>query len=160
MAAIVTLASVNVMAKSKAKKEVVPFGQLVEMIANGEHWVESKLVEIGLTKLISEVDSEIVEGADCNYFVYGKNVKIKKQDGWSVTLKSKRHHAVAIEVTLMTDNGTNLYFKDKADHDAFMDCVRKSSKYVHDGDYEAIGGSLIESDEYKDGWYVISFHMG
>ena len=41
-----------------------------------------------------------------------------------------------------------------------MDCVRQSSYYSQDEYDEIIGESLIEHDEYKNGWYVITFHIG
>ena len=70
----------------------------------------------------------------------------------------------AIVVTLMTDNSTELYFMEKADHDAFMECVRQSSEYRQDegSEYneEFLGENYIQSDEYRNGWYVVTFHVG
>ncbi|MBR5102625.1 MAG: hypothetical protein IK092_05830 [Muribaculaceae bacterium] len=143
---------------SKTEKASIPFDRLAEMIATNEHWVEANLIEIGLDKLISVTEEE--EFGESSLFVYGKKVKAKLGEERQVKLKSKGKHAFAIRVSLDTDNGTNLYFKSKADHDAFMNCVRESNQYVHDGDYEAIGCSYLESDEFENGWYVVSFHAG
>ena len=143
----------------RASRGAIPFQQLVEMIATDAHWNTDNLEQIGLTRLVSECEQD-EECGDFHYFVYGKNVKAKTAQEWSVTLTPAGRHAFAIEVTLMTDNCTKLYFKEKADLDAFMSCARRASCYSRDEHTESIGLSLIESDEYIDGWYVISFHGG
>jgi hypothetical protein len=159
MVAFMAFASQDVAAKSsKAAGETIPFDKLVTMIATGAHWSENNLTEIGLKKLCR--DSYDEEFGEAVMFVYGNNVKAKMSKDWNVKLSSKGPHAYAIMVQLTTDNSTALYFKEKADHDAFMDCLRQSS-YYSQGEYdEIIGECLIESDEYKNGWYVITFHVG
>lgn len=137
----------------------ISFETLVEMISTLAHWDENNLIELGLTQLVSAVDED-EECGEFYYFVYGKNTEVEKGDNWNVKLKANGCHAIAIEVTLMTDNETKLYFKDKADHDAFLDALRKSDSFVQDGNYRAIGTSCIEYDEFTDGWYIISFHAG
>lgn len=143
----------------KAGRGAIPFNRLVEMIAEDAHWVQDNLAQIGLSELVSESETD-EECGDFSYFVYGKNVKAQLAEGWSVALSARGRHAFAIEVTLMTDNSTVLYFKEKADHDAFMSCVRRSSRYCRDEHTESIGLSLIEGDEYRDGWYIVTFHGG
>ena len=162
---------------SAAAQQPIPFDKMVDMIAQLTHWNEDSLAAIGLTKLVSETDNNFFDVADdglegdagdavASFFVYGHNVKIATQEGWNVTLASAGPHAFAIEVTLMTDNDTNLYFKEKADHDAFMTVLRQSFhyeryEYNENHDYnEYIGSCLIQSDEYIDGWHVINFHAG
>ena len=140
-------------------KSSIPFNKLVEMIATQSHWSAQNLSKIGLAKLVYKIEQD-EEIGDFYYFVYGKNARVKSSKDWSVVLASKGRHAFAIEVALTTDNGTTLYFKEKADHDAFMSKVRQSSYYKSDEHTECLGGSLIESDEYKNGWYMISFHAG
>lgn len=159
MIAVMALASQNVAAKcSKAASETIPFEQLVTMIATGSHWHENNLAEAGLNKLYR--DSYEEEFGEAVIFVYGNNAKAEVSDAWDVKLSSEGPHAYAIEVKLTTDNGTALYFKDKADHDAFMDCLRQSSYYRQDEYDEIIGESLLEHDEYLNGWYVVKFHIG
>lgn len=158
--AVMALASQDVAAKtSKVAKGSIPFNKIVEMIATQSHWDRQSLSKIGLSKLVYKIEQD-EESGDFYYYVYGKNVKVKSCKDWSVVLASKGRHAYAIEVALATDNGTTLYFKEKADHDAFMSKVRQSSYYRHDEHTECLGSSLIESDEYKNGWYMISFHAG
>ena len=137
----------------------IPFDQLVEMIATDAHWDQQNLTNIGLQQLFAETEED-EECGDFSFFVYGKNAKVSASDGWSVTLASTGRHSFAIEVTLMTDNGTKLYFKEKADHNTFMERFRKSSQYDRNEHSEWVGLSLLESDEEVDGWYVISFHGG
>ena len=158
--AIVTLTSMNLAAQSpKSTCDPIPFDQLVEMLATDAHWDQDNLTAIGLNEIFSDsfLDEECGE---FSFFVYGKNVKVNAAEDWNLTLESNGCHAFAIEVTLMTDNGTRLYFKEKADHDAFMASVRESSHYSRNEYNEYIGLSLIESDEYVDDWYVISVHGG
>ena len=158
---IVALASMSMAARTPRASRAgsVPHKLLVELISTGSHWDESNLTKCGFSKLVSlrEVDEE---AGEFSYFVYGKNAKAAITEGWHVALTPKGRHAFAIEVTLATDNDTKLYFREKADHDAFMARVRQSSKYVHEGDNEWIGSAYIQGDEYVDGGYVISFHMG
>lgn len=159
MVAFMAFTSMNMAAmSSNAASETIPFEQLVTMIATGSHWHESNLTEIGLERLYR--DSYEEEFGEAVLFVYGINTKAEVVEDWVVQLSSEGPHAYAIEVKLTTDNGTALYFKEKADHDAFMDCVRQSSYYSQDEYDEIIGESLIEHDEYKNGWYVITFHIG
>ena len=137
----------------------IPFDQLVEMIATDAHWDQQNLENIGLQQLFADTEED-EECGDFSIFVYGKNVKVSDAEDWNLTLDSSGCHAFAIEVTLTTDNGTKLYFKEKADHDAFMASVRESSHYSRNEYNESIGLSLIESDEHLNDWYVISFHGG
>ncbi len=134
-------------------------GKLVEMIATGTHWEEANLTNAGLAKLVSEKEMD-EECGEFSYFVYGRNVKAEKREGWNVSLDATGEHALAIEVVLDTDNKTNLYFRDKADHDAFLNVAKKSAHYTNDGHNSRIGSSLIEHDEQKKGWWVITFHAG
>ncbi|MBO7610361.1 MAG: hypothetical protein J6S96_09200 [Muribaculaceae bacterium] len=158
--ALIASVSISVAAQCSQKScGAIPFEKLVDMIATDAHWDCDNLVEIGLSQLVSETEDDEECGA-FYYFVYGRNVEAKLSEDWSVTLTSEGPHAYAIEVVLMTDNGTKLYFKEKADHDAFMSCARESSHYDSTDVSEWIGLSLIESDEFIDGWYVISFHGG
>ncbi|MBR1803643.1 MAG: hypothetical protein IJ775_01885 [Muribaculaceae bacterium] len=165
------------MTPNAAAQQPIPVETLVNMIAQLTHWNEDSLAGIGLAKLKSEIDDNFFDVADdglegeacdavASYFVYGHNVKVAASEGWNVTLAADGPHAIAIEVTLMTDNDTKLYFKDKADHDAFMNTLRQSSDYERyeyndNHDYnEYIGSCLIQSDEFIDGWYIIDFHAG
>ena len=156
--AIMLVASMSVEAKrTKARSTRIPYEKLVTMIATEAHWSEKNVAKLGLRKLVKKTSKEEY-GTDV-WFIYGKNVKATTKKNWSANLTSTGSHAYAIEVALTTDNGTSLYFKEKADHDAFMSCARNSKYYNNsDGDYEYIGSSMIVSDEYIDGWYVISFH--
>lgn len=152
--------------KPKADTAVVLFQQLLTMIADGTHYDESNLVNIGMEQLIKSVEQDEEEPVTYIYFVYGNSVtatQVEDEDGCpQLQLNATDKHAHAIEVHLDTDNGTNLYFKEQADHDAFMQCLRNSSKYSanqhEQGVTEYIGGALIESDTFTNGWYVISFH--
>ena len=149
----------NVAAKApRTTRGTIPFDKLVTLIAKQNHWQEKNLTKMGLKKLVKKSEQE--EFGESVIFVYGKNAKASISHNWSVTLTSMGAHAYAIEVALTTDNGTSLYFKEKADHDAFMSCAKRSKYYSRDGDCQAIGGSTIENDEYVNGWYVISFHGG
>lgn len=135
----------------------IPFMQLVDSITVLSHWNQENLAQLGLQEIFS--DSE--EDEECgtfSYFVYGSKVEIATQDGWDVTLAATGPHAYAIEVTLMTDNETNLYFKDESDYQIFISCIKQSSKY--NSDYDQLGYNLIERKGLVDGWYVISFHAG
>ena len=189
--ALVALTSVNCVAeKSKttatetssseqmaAPAEDIPFDKLLSMIEEADHFDEANLVDLGLDQLISEEynfnddDEEGLEGgvegdvSSMIYFVYGKNAtatQVEGEHGLELRLKSTGPHAYGIEVHLDTDNGTKLYFKEKADHDTFLECLRKSSKYStneHPGGVtEYIGNGLLENDEFVDGWYVLDFH--
>ena len=156
--AIMALTSVNINAKTPAvKSSKIPFEKIVKMIATSAHWKENNVAKLGLKKLIRKTSKEEY-GRDI-WFIYGKNVKATTKQNWKANLTSTGSHAYAIELTLTTDNGTSLYFKEKADHDAFMSCARKS-KYYHNSNEscESIGSAMFASDEYVDGWYVISFH--
>ena len=133
--------------------------KLLEMIASDTHWDEANLANAGMSKLVSEKEMD-EECGEFSYFVYGRNVKAEKGEGWNVTLEATGEHAMAIEVLLDTDNRTNLYFKDKADHDAFLSVAKKSAHYTSDEHNARIGGSLIEHDEQAKGWWVITFHAG
>lgn len=158
--AVIAIASINLEAKTaKAKSSSIPFEKLVTMIAKGNHWNEKNIVTLGLKRLIKKT-SKAEYGRDV-WYIYGKNTEATQKKYWTANLTSTGSHAFAIEVTLTTDNGTALYFKEKADHDAFMSCARNSKYYSRENDdYESIGSSIIESDEYIDGWYVITFHAG
>lgn len=157
--AIVSLTSITVDGKRRVvKNKTIPFEKLVDVIATEAHWKEGNLVKLGLRKLVKKTSREEY-GTDI-WYIYGKNTKATAKKNWQANLTSTGSHAYAIEVALTTDNGTSLYFKDKADHDAFMSCARNSQHYVKDGDYESLGFSVIEADEYVDGWYVITFHGG
>ena len=140
----------------KAPDGTIPFETLVEMLATGAHWSEEALTDIGLDKLYSESYEE--EFGVCSLFVYGKNATAQVSENWDVTLTPTGDHAYAIDVALATDNGTDLYFKEKADFDEFMGYAKQSSYYSSDEYYDAIGCSVIMGVEYVDGWYVISFH--
>ncbi len=158
--AIMALTSINLDAKTKAPKSSnIPFEKLVAMIATEAHWKEKNIAKLGLKRLIKKTSREEY-GTDI-WFIYGNNVKATANKHWTANLTSTGSHAYAIELALTTDNSTSLYFKEKADHDAFMSCARNSKYYDNsDGDYEYIGSSMISSDEYINGWYVISFHGG
>ena len=159
--AIIALTSVNIDAKTRERKSsTIPFEKLVAMIATEAHWKEKNVAKLGLIKLIKKTSREEY-GTDI-WFIYGKNVKATaNKKYWTANLTSTGSHAYALEVTLTTDNSTSLYFKEKADHDAFMSCARNSKYYDNsDEEYEYIGSSMISSDEYINGWYVISFHGG
>lgn len=157
--AIMILASMNVEAKrSKAKSISIPYEKLVTMIAKETHWNEKNVARLGLKRLVKKIERE--EYGTGTWFIYGNNVNAKANKNWTANLTSTGAHAFAIEVGLTTDNGTSLYFKEKADHDAFMSCARNSKFYERGEGYENIGYSTIESDEYINGWYVISFHGG
>lgn len=158
--AIIALTSVNIDAKTKVRKSGnIPFEKLVAMIATEAHWKEKNVAKLGLKKLIKKTSREEY-GVD-TWFIYGNNVKATAKKYWTANLTSTGSHAYAIEVALTTDNSTSLYFKEKADHDAFMSCARNSEYYDNsDGENEYIGSAMISSDEYINGWYVISFHAG
>jgi hypothetical protein len=190
--ALVALASMNCVAKkSKATvaetpaaeqatsaAEEIPFEKLVDLIATSGHFDENKLVEeLGLKQLISTEESfadegdEGLEGAvegdvsSMYYFVYAQNATAKLVEGEygdELRLTSTGPHAYGIEVHLDTDNGTKLYFKEKADHDAFLQCLRKSSKYStfeHSGGVnEYIGEGLLQDEEFLNDWYILDFH--
>lgn len=157
---IIALSSVNIDAKTKAlRSSKIPFEKLVTMIATEAHWKERNVAKLGLKKLIKKTSREEY-GTDI-WFIYGKNVKATVKKSWTAGLTSTGSHAYAIEVALTTDNSTSLYFKEKADHDAFMSCARNSKYYDNsDGEHEYIGSAMISSEEYINGWYVISFHAG
>lgn len=158
--AIIAVPSINVEAEAKSprtKINSIPFEKLVTMIATGTHWKEKNIAKLGLKKLVKKTSKEEY-GTDF-WFVYGKNAKATAKKNWTVNLTSTGSHAFAIEVALTTDNGTSLYFKEKSDHDAFMSCARNSKYYSSEDDNDIIGSSIIVSDEYINGWYVISFHM-
>lgn len=158
--AIMAVTSLNIAARAEqTSQKAIQFEKLVEMLANDAHWDNQNLINIGLQELIFEtVEDE--EAGDFYYFVYGTNVTAQHNEDYGVNLTETGPHAFAIEITLMTDNGTNLYFKQKGDHDEFLRCVRQSSSYVNNNGLEYIGISLIESDEFVNDWYVISFHGG
>lgn len=157
--AFIALASMDATAQSsKAEDSTIPFEELVNMIVTSAHWSENNLSEMGLTKIGSMSYEE--EFGECSIFAYGKNVKGNISEDWQVELSADGAHAYAIVVQLTTDNGTSLYFKEKEDHDAFMSCIRQSSVYRQDEYDEMIGDTLIEHDEYLNGWYVIQFHVG
>ncbi|MBQ7691834.1 MAG: hypothetical protein IJT30_11690 [Muribaculaceae bacterium] len=158
--AIVSFASQEAVASvPKAHNGELALERLVAMIAESAHWNPDSLIAVGLEPLVSKTEHD-EECGDFEYFVHGRHVQACEAEGWSVTLTPAGRHAVAIEVTLTTDNATVLYFKEKADHDAFIDCARRSSRFRSDEYNEAIGLSLIESDECKNGWYVITLHGG
>ena len=186
--ALVALTSVNCVAeksKTTAKDAVVeqtsceiPFEKLVDLIATSGHFDENKLVEeLGLEQLISteysfaDEGDEGLEGAvegdvsSMIYFVYAQNATAKQVEGEygdELRLTSVGPHAYGIEVHLDTDNGTKLYFKEKAEHDAFLQCMRKSSEYsTHEhpgGVNEYIGQGLLQGDEFANDWYILDFH--
>ena len=188
--AFVALTSVNCVAeKSKATAENaaaeqasvtaenIPFEKLLNLIETAGHFDESNLVDLGLDQLISEEysfsddDEEGLEGAvegdvsSMLYYVYAKNAtatQVEGEYGQELRLTSTGPHSYGFEIHLDTDNGTKLYFKEKADHDTFLECLRKSSKYStykHPGGVtEYIGEGLLENDEYVNGWYVLDFH--
>ena len=187
--ALVALASMNCVAKkSKATvaetpaaeqatsaAEEIPFEKLVDLIATSGHFDENKLVEeLGLKQLISTEYSFAYEGLEgavegdvssMYYFVYAQNATAKLVEGEygdELRLTSTGPHAYGIEVHLDTDNGTKLYFKEKADHDAFLQCLRKSSKYStfeHSGGVnEYIGEGLLQDEEFLNDWYILDFH--
>ena len=154
------LTSLNVVASTpQATQNNIQFEELVEMIATDAQWFEQNLSNIGLQEVVNETE----EDEECGtfyYFIYGQNVNVQTSEEGNVCLTATGPHAVAIEVTLMTDNGTNLYFREKGDHDEFLRCMRQSRTYVNNDGQEYIGISLIESDEFVNDWYVISIHGG
>lgn len=135
----------------------IPFMQLVDSIAVLSHWNQESLAQLGLREIFSGSEED-EECGTFNYFVYGNNVEIATQDGWDITLAATGSHAYAIEVTLMTDNDTKLYFKDESDYQIFISCIKQSGNY--NSDYDQLGYNLIELNGLVDGWYVISFHAG
>lgn len=158
--AIITLASINVDGKTrkvKSNNSSISYEKLVSTLAKGRHWNEKNLVKLGLKKLLKKTSKE--EYGTEEWFIYGKNTTATANNDWTANLTSTGAHAFAIEVTLTTDNGTSLYFKEKADHDAFMSCARNSKYYEHNDESENIGCSFIQSYEYVNGWYVISIHV-
>jgi hypothetical protein len=161
--ALIVLVTLGAAAKTpKAEDCAIPFDKLVNVIASSGHWSEENLSAIGLAKVVSRTAQE--EFGESTTYVYGQNVKCRITEDWEVNLSAKGLHAFAIVVTLMTDNSTELYFMEKADHDAFMECVRQSSEYRQDegSEYneEFLGENYIQSDEYRNGWYVVTFHVG
>lgn len=158
--AVMAFTSLNVEAEDKqAIEKSIQFEELVEMLATDGHWDNQNLLNIGLEELIYETE-EAEGGGDFYYFIYGNNVIAQTTEDYSVNLTETGSHAFAIEVTLMTDNDTKLYFKEKSDHDEFMRCVRQSSEYENYDGRESVGLSLIEDDEFTGDWYIISIHGG
>ncbi len=156
---VVALATQDVDAKRvKRRSHADPLAKLVEMIAAGNHWSQPNLAKLGLTKLISKVEQE--EFGESEFFVYGKNATATVSDDGTTVLTSTGPNAYAIEVVLTTDNGTAVYFKEKADHDKFMNYVRKSRRYKNHGTHIELGSHIIENDDVKDGWYVVTLHGG
>lgn len=158
--AIIAMVSQDVIAKrAKTSRSTIPFEKLVTMIATEAHWSEINLAKLGLNKLGKRTHRE--EFGECIIFIYGKNAKATISKNWNVTLKSTGPHAFAIEFAGTTDNGTVLYFKEKADYDAFMAYARKSKYYKrYEDGFESVGYSNIEGYEYHNGWHVIYFHGG
>ncbi len=146
-------------ASRASETEPVATSQLVAMMAELGHWSENNLADMGLTKLVAETEED-EECGEFSHFVYGKNVKIKTQEGWTVTLEPTGEHACAVEVTLATDNFTKLYFKEKDDHDAFMMSAKQFNKASGSPYDDQLGPNLVESEGYIDGWYVITLHAG
>lgn len=158
----------------------IPFDRLVELIAKGDQFDETKLTELGMKQLISEEESfedeydvaEPTEDDGTNvssmlYFVYAQNTTatfVEGEHGRELRLTATGPHAYGFECHLDTDNGAKLYFKEKADHDAFLQCLRKSDEYSTNeysgGVTEYIGTSLLQDDVEQDGWYIIDFHRG
>lgn len=155
---VVALATQDVDAKRLKRRSHDPLTKLVEMIAAGNHWSQTNLAKMGLTKLFSEVQQE--EYGESELFVYGKNATATIADDGTTILTATGANAFAIEVVLTTDNGTAVYFKEKADHDRFMALVRKSRHYKRYDQYEALGTHTIENDGIQNDWYVITFHGG
>ena len=155
--AVIAMVSQDVIAKrAKTSRSTIPFEKLVTMIATGEIEKENALSIIGL-KIISKSILKTEYGRDIS-FVYGRNIKATKHN-WPY-ISSIGPHAFAVEYWGNTDSGTEIYYKEKADHDTFWTYARKS-KYYSDayGDI-LIGYALIISDEYRNGWYIISVHIG
>ncbi|MBR1552283.1 MAG: hypothetical protein IJ632_08215 [Muribaculaceae bacterium] len=158
MIILMALTALNADARMPRQERGVLYTRLINLLATSGQWDEQNLTDIGLKKIFSETE----EDEECGtfyFFVYGKNTKVSASEGWKVSLEATGSHAIAIEVTLMTDNLTKLCFKEKADHDAFMAYVKKSKHYNNNG-LPYIGLSLIESDEFVNNWYVISIHGG
>ncbi len=160
LVAIIAVASINVdgkTRKARSNNNSISYEKLVTMLAKGTHWNEKNLVNLGLNKVFKKTYK--VEYGTEKWFLYGKNITAISNNDWTANLTSTGAHAFALEVMVTTDNGTSLYFKEKADHDAFMSCAKKSKYYEHNDENEYIGFSLIQSDEYVNGWYVISLHL-
>ena len=158
MIALMALTALNANARMPRQERGVLYTKLINLLATSGQWDEQNLTDIGLKTLFSETE----EDEECGtffFFIHGKNTKVNASEGWNVTLEATGSHAIAIQVTLMTDNETKLYFKEKADHDAFMAYVKKSKHYNNNG-LPYIGLSLIEKDEFVNDWYVITFHGG
>lgn len=133
--------------------------QLVALISSQSHWDEANLSAIGLNCLVSETEEDEEAGV-FTYFIYGRNVRVAEKDGWTVALAATGEHAFAIEVTLMTDNGTRLFFADEADALEFLRCARNSADYELFGSNESLGTSLLEGYKHEGDWWVIDFHAG
>lgn len=161
--AIMALTSTNVEGKSpQTSTGSVPFDKLARMLATGAQWKESNLSKMGLKKLAKRYE-RTEYGSDIIY-VYGRNAKANITKNWNVKLTATGPHAFAVEFAGATDNSTSIYFKEKADHDAFLIYAKKHGYYKQErmcGIVEKrIGGEMIEGDGYFNGWYVISFHGG
>lgn len=155
--AIVALTSINAYGKrSRASSGSIPFDKLVRMIATEAQVKEKNLSNMGLKKLAK--DSHKEEHFTCVMYIYGKNANATISKNWHVKLTATGAHAFAVEVALTSDHSYSIYFKEKADHDTFITHARQSRYYKKEYGEERIGNVRIESDEYYDGWYVISFY--
>ncbi len=140
----------------------IPIQQLVDLIAEGAHWDKQNLADAGLDELFADTEEDEEIGGVFQYFVYGKNVKVLSVEGWDVEFDAVAPHGFAISVQLDTDNSTILYFHEEADCDAFMECVKQSSRYRTDEHHKSIeiGTHLIERVDVEDGWKVVYLHGG
>lgn len=157
--AIVSASAQTVTSEPETTDDALPIEQLVALISSQSHWEETNLSAIGLNCLVSETDEDEEAGV-FTYFVYGLNTRVAEKDGWTVALEATGEHAFAIEVTLMTDNGTRLFFAEEADALEFLRCARSSAGYELFGENEILGTSLLEGYKHEGDWWVLDLHVG